>query len=276
MREYFGERHWSGYTLDESVAYGMQIATESGKHFSWLTCTNKGASEVCEAALRVLGVTEEELEWGYPCDPASKSKLRIVAKKGILIRLTRNQDKMRGFVNGALARVFDELDTGVLIAQLIESGNMVLVHPMEENGMTFLPCCYGYATTIRRAQGASLDNGCVYFELKRHHAGRGYAYVAISRFRTRAGCHLYGKLRQSDFLPVGVDLDDEVWERGDDSMNSGDSEYEGAHMRGDPNDPDNSDSESEYECGEVESNALNTPSADTGMYNPAFDADFAF
>ena len=59
-------------------------------------------------------------------------------------------------------------------------------------------------------------------------------------------------------------------------MNSGDSEYEGAHMRGNPDDPDNSDSESEYECGEVESNALNTPSTCGINHNSAFDADFAF
>ena len=26
----------------------------------------------------------------------------------------------------------------------------------------FLPCAYGYATTIRRAQGASLDYVCLY------------------------------------------------------------------------------------------------------------------
>ena len=104
---------------------------------------------------------------------------------------------------------------------------MVLIHPMEENGMTFLPCCYGYATTIRRAQGASLDIGCLYFDLKKHHSGRGYAYVGVSRFRSRAGCHLHGVLRQSDFLPVGADMDSEHWERGYDSLNSSDSEYEG-------------------------------------------------
>ena len=127
---------------------------------------------------------------------------------------------------------------------------------MEEHGIKFLPCCYGYATTIRRAQGASLDNGCLYFEHKRHHAGRGYAYVAISRFRTRAGCHLYGKLRLSDFLPVGVDRDDEVWERGDSSMASSGSEYDGPHMRG-----------------EVEPNPLNTPGENPMLYN---DADWAF
>ena len=81
----------------------------------------------------------------------------IIAKKDILIRLTRNFDKQRGFVNGAIAKVFEDFGDGVSIAQLFETGNMVLVHPMKENGYTFLPCCYGYATTLRRAQGASLE-----------------------------------------------------------------------------------------------------------------------
>ena len=161
--------------MDDSVEHGMELAKKTGKHFSWLTCTNRGAAEVCEAALRVLGVTQEELDWGYPCDPTSKSRLRIVAKRGVLLRLTRNFDKGRGFVNGALARVYEELGHGVIIATLIETDNMVLIHLMEEKGMTFLPCCYGYATTIRRAQGASLDIGCLYFDQKKHMAGRGYA-----------------------------------------------------------------------------------------------------
>ena len=172
--------------MDACVDYGMQIAAKTGKHFAWLTCTNRGSSEVCEAALRAKGITQEQLDWGYPCDPTSKSKLGIVAEPGLIIRLTRNFDKTRGFVNGAVAEVFEPLDgNAVFVAQLIESGNMVLIHPMEEGGRKFLPCCYGYATTIRRAQGASLDNGCVYFDQKKHYAGRDYAYVAISRFWTR-------------------------------------------------------------------------------------------
>ena len=154
----------------------MKLAKETGKHFAWLTCTNKGAAEVCEAALRVLKITEEELEkWGYTCDPTSKSVIPIVAKEGVLLRLTRNFDKRRGFVNGALAIVCEELGHGVIIAKLVETSTMVLIHLMEEKGITFLPCCYGYATTIRRAQGASLDIGCLYFDQKKHMAGRGYA-----------------------------------------------------------------------------------------------------
>ena len=97
---------------------------------------------------------------------------------------------------------------------------MVLVGPMEEEGQRFLPGCYGYATTIRRVQGASLHVGCLYFDQKYHHAGRGYGYVGVSRFRTRLGVYLYGKLRRTDFLPVGEVQEDEVLERGYESRDS--------------------------------------------------------
>ena len=55
-------------------------------------------------------MTDEQLKTGYRCDPTSKSNLRIIAKKDILVRLTRNLDKARGFVNGAIATVFEDLD----------------------------------------------------------------------------------------------------------------------------------------------------------------------
>ena len=52
-------------------------------------------------------------------------------------------------------------------------------------------------------------------------ATRGYGYVGLSRFRTKAGCFLYGRLRVSDFLPVGESCEDDVVERGYESMSSG-------------------------------------------------------
>ena len=51
--------------------------------------------------------------------------------------------------------------------------------------------------------------------------------MAVSRFKTRAGCYLYGKLRRSDFLPVGPEQENEVLERGYESVSSGDSEGAG-------------------------------------------------
>ena len=98
---------------------------------------------------------------------------------------------------------------------------------MEEIGERFLPCCYGYATTIRRAQGADLYHGCLYMDQKKRPAARGYGYVACSRFKFRNGCYLYGKLRRSDFLPVGEPKEDEVLERGYHSKDSSDSDGSG-------------------------------------------------
>ena len=228
LTEYFGERHWHHKSLESCVASGMQLAEDAGEPFTWLTCANSGSSEVCEAALRFMGVSEDELASGYFCDPTAKSNLRIVAKRGIMIRLTRNFDKQRGFVNGALAAVCDSLrGDAVFTARLVGAGNMVLIHPMEEKGERFLPCCYGYATTIRRAQGADLYHGCIYFDQKSRVAARGYGYVACSRFKFRTGCYLYGKLRQNDFLPVGPELEDEVLERGYESVSSADSDGRG-------------------------------------------------
>ena len=169
--EYFEQRQWRD-SLDAAVARGQALQETTGQVFTWLTCTNAGAAEVCRAALRLAGIEEEELSTGYLSDPSSKSPLRILARHGIQVRLTRNFDKVRGFVNGATGTVWESLrGNAVFIVKLHGTGNLVLVHPIEEDGATFLPCCYGYATTIRRAQGASLEQGCVWFNQKRYCAG---------------------------------------------------------------------------------------------------------
>ena len=214
LMEYFEDRHWQKHeSLSACVARGMEIGKERNQHFHWLCTTNDGASQVCLAALRINGIKDADLARGYLCDPTNKSELRILARPGLLIRLSRNFDKQRGFVNGALAEVCESLrGNSIFTARLLGSGNMVLIHPMEEEGQIFLPCCYGYGSTIRRSQGADLDLGCIFFDQKMP-AGRGYGYVAVSRFKSRAGCFLYGKMRRTDFLPVG-DHSEEVLERG--------------------------------------------------------------
>ena len=87
---------------------GMALAAEKSMPFAWLTCTNAGASEG-SAALKVVGVPAAALADGCPCDHNSKSELRIVAQPGVVVRLTRNFDKQRGFVNGTVAVVCESL-----------------------------------------------------------------------------------------------------------------------------------------------------------------------
>ena len=134
LRQYFDDRHWR-CGLVEAVAHGMELAKAKNEVFRWLCTTNNGASQVCEAALEDLGISKADLDTGYPCDPSTKSDLPILARKGILLRLSRNFDKQRGFVNGAMVEVCESLaGNAVFMARLIGTGNMVLVHPMEEEG----------------------------------------------------------------------------------------------------------------------------------------------
>ena len=51
--------------------------------------------------------------------------------------------------------------------------------------------------------------------------------MGASRFRERAGLYLYGKLRRTDFLPVGEEQEDEVLERGYLSVSSDDEDGNG-------------------------------------------------
>ena len=63
--------------------------------------------------------------------------------------------------------------------------------------------------------------------MRKRAAARGYGYVAVSRFKSRCGCHVYGKLRRTDFLPVGPEREEEVLERGYESVSSDDEDGRG-------------------------------------------------
>ena len=47
------------------MAQGMQIGKEMDKHFVWLCESNRGASDVCRAALNNIGLSDADLEAGY-------------------------------------------------------------------------------------------------------------------------------------------------------------------------------------------------------------------
>ena len=93
--------------------------------------------------------------------------------------------------------------------------------------------------------------------------------MGVSRFRTRNGCYLYGVLRQSDFLPVGADKEEEHWERGYDSLNSSDSGFEGHRHMG----YEDSDFEEGYDIDYERDCELNRPPAADAVFQMN-DADF--
>ena len=91
----------------------------------------------------------------------------------------------------------------VFVVLLASTSNRILVHPVWQKGCRFLPITYGYATTMRRAQGATLDLVGLCFDRKRPDPG--YGYVGASRAKARVDVYLVGRVRRSDWRPVGGD-----------------------------------------------------------------------
>ena len=74
---------------------------------TWLCVTHKGVRRVNLAALRCLkdSIGADMLVGeGYPGDP-SVSAGNIILRVGLRLRVSRNLDKPRGFVNGALGTI---------------------------------------------------------------------------------------------------------------------------------------------------------------------------
>ena len=66
------------------------------------------------------------------------------------------------------------------------------------------------------ARRHSLTNGCIFFD-HAYPPERGYGYVAVSRFKTQAGVFHYGRLRRTDWLPIGDGAAAEQLQRSADS-----------------------------------------------------------
>ena len=127
---------------------------------------------------------------------------------GVVVRLTRNLDKERGFVNGATGTIDAVLEQKSIFTVVLEgTGQRLLVHPITDGGDYFLPCTYGYATTIRRAQGSSLTLGALYFDHS-YQLERGYGYVGTSRLKRAEHIYHFGAIRRTDWLSVSMKQDD--------------------------------------------------------------------
>ena len=201
------------------MRFGLSKAQEVGELFCWLCVTNAGAERINRCALGLLGVTEEQLAMGYRGDPKAGAG-NIFAKPGLCLRLTRNLDKERGFVNGAIGVITTVLDPiGRYFVVKLSTGTLVLVYPVKTKQGVHLPCSYGYATTMRKAQGSSLSLCALFFDHV-YPPERGYGYVGASRFRSADGLYHFGRLRRSDWRPVGGDDAIEASAREGDSANS--------------------------------------------------------
>ena len=122
------------------------------------------------------------------------------------VRLTHNVNKEEGFVNGNTGTIRKVLRRDVFIMESSQQ-KCILVYPITVKGRKYLPVAYGYATTMRRAQGATMEAIGLLFD--RRVPDRGYAYVGTSRAKSSCMVFHLGGLRQTDWLPVGGNPNEE-------------------------------------------------------------------
>ena len=188
---------------EKAARFAADYERHTGDSFTFLTVTNKGAAMFNRARLRqdFAGFGQALEETNVVGDPQC-GEGKMVFMEGMRIRLTQNIDKDRGFVNGMLGTIRKVLRKDVFVLETMAGVN-ILVHPVWHKKQIIMPCTYGYATTMRRAQGATLGAVGLVFDKRR--ADRGYAYVGASRCRRADKLFLVGRVRRTDWLPVRGD-----------------------------------------------------------------------
>ena len=238
LQTFFSGRVWPS-DVATTVRTAKTIESISQKNFTFLTVTNKGAAMLNLARLRLDFPQASALLTAGGGIPTENEKIAIAPN--MRMRLTHNVDKERAFVNGNAGTVRKVLRADVFLLQS-DQGLPILVHPITSQGRKFLPVAYGWATTIRRAQGATLDKIGLWFD--RRLSDRGYAYVGVSRAKHRNDVFLIGRIRRSDWRAVGGEGSDEQNMVSGLSESSHSSEPEDTDGTSETEDPPHADSSS--------------------------------
>ena len=104
--------------VKDAVDFAMHVERETGKDFTFLTVTNRGVGQINRERLLVeFSKTEEDFAASRTdaADDNAGSSGDLVLVEGARMRLSRNMDKARGFVNSALGKVEKILSDNVIV-----------------------------------------------------------------------------------------------------------------------------------------------------------------
>lgn len=176
----------------------------------FITLTRRAAAWVNDAALKLYFGDRQPLDV-LPAEPEQNldnyvgsemvawqpSHLAIHA--GLRLCITRNENKRNDFVNGMGCEVLEMDPYGILVKT--DTGKRLLVHPMTDPGtkVVYFPVRLGYATTLHKVQGATLDHITVWLDMPYWPAA---AYVALSRVEYDDNWRFVGDMRPEHFLPM--------------------------------------------------------------------------
>ncbi len=126
--------------------------------------------------------------------------LQLPIYVGARVTLTRNVAKARDFVNGMAATVLGMKKSSVVVQT--KTGQALTVFPYRDEDTAGLPCLplrLGYATTLQKIQGATLDHATIWLDVANIEAA---GYAALSRVRRDADWRFLGHLTPHHFTPA--------------------------------------------------------------------------
>ena len=123
--------------------------------------------------------------------------------RNIAVIITQNIDKENGVVNGQRATVITDENKTIILR--LKNGKIVpthLVTTVKPDGITKVtyPFVPGYAITICKSQGQTLNKVIIWFDCAR--IPEGAAYVALSRVRKLENMYFLIKSHQQHYNPV--------------------------------------------------------------------------
>ena len=187
---------------------------------NFLTNTKSASNQLNQYAVKAL-FTESEPLGNIPCDPDDnvdnfqwsggvQSQIAadpqwMVMYEGMRVRLTSNEDKERGFVNGMGATVQRMRKSGIQV--VTDSGVVLLIHPItrdvqtwyETKRVTFYPLRPGYSTTLHKVQGATLPHVTIWLDKPYVPAA---LYVAMSRVQHDRDWRFIGSIGRRHCMPA--------------------------------------------------------------------------
>ena len=196
----------------------MDVAAmlEQTQNTTFVTITRRAAAVLNALALEVL-FSEAAPVATCAADPESNlenydARGRLISYApsqmpifvGAKVMLTRNIDKSRDFVNGMTATILGCRRNSVVVQT--KTNRILTVFPYteeerapEERGPACLPLRLGYATTLQKIQGATLEHATIWLDVANIEAA---GYVALSRVRADNHWRFMGHVTPHHFTPA--------------------------------------------------------------------------
>ncbi|CAE7817808.1 unnamed protein product [Symbiodinium sp. CCMP2592] len=186
----------------------------------FVALSRRGADHLNRLAVSALFSQSTPLT-RLPCDPDAnldnfQGQQQVAAEPmdtdifdGMRVLLTVNEDKVHGFVNGMLGVVRRVRRNAVEV--LTDAGEVLAVHPVTREvevagggtrRITYYPMRAGYATTLYKVQGSTLESIVMWFDVPYVEAA---AYVALSRVQFDSQWSFLGDVTTAHCVPARTD-----------------------------------------------------------------------